>query len=144
MISLSDPAPGNNATEGQALRDGATIRRGAHTGQAGWPWGDLEDASARYADADERELETRVLDHPAAREQAIADKWQAMTDRQTTREEITRLILGGLRITLGEQPHQLRSILSEAAGSRPTIDADVQTAFAEVFRRLEKLEGGRC
>lgn len=113
------------------------------TGQDRWPWADLEDASTRYADADRRELETRVLDHPAAKEQAVADKWQAMTDRQVTREELTRLILGGLRITFEEQPHQLRSILAEATGNRPTVDKDVKTAFAEVFHRLDKLEGGK-
>ena len=136
MNRLTKPDPDINRAETETTRDDtkAVVLR--------WPWFALNDANRRYHEANLRELEASVKQQPEAKQRATADKWEAMTERQTTREEFTRLILGGLRIALEEQPHQLRAILIEASGSAPTGDAHIKGSFAEVFRRLEKLEGG--
>ena len=112
-------------------------------GQEKWPWDVLDEANRRYADASRHELEAGVREEVSERERAAAEKWQAMTDRQTIREELTRLSLGSLRIALQEQPLQLRALLVEAVGPEQNFSGHVKDAFAEVFRRLDQLEGGR-
>ena len=106
-------------------------------GKDRWPWGMLEDANERYADAAQRELEAGVLDQQAAKDQATRDKWDAMADRQTIRDEVTGFELGSLRITIQEQPEQLRALLADALGM--TL-VEISDALTELFKRLVKLE----
>ena len=105
------------------------------------PSDELEEVNERYADAGRRELEASVFDQADRKEQATRDKWSAMSDRQCIREKVTRDFLGGLRIALEEQPHQLRELLKAAAGTAGMPDPDVAAAFGLLFARLEKLEG---
>jgi hypothetical protein len=107
-------------------------------GKDRWPWGKLEEANERYADAAQRELEAAVLDQQAAKDQATLDKRNAMGDRQLIRDELTGFELGSLRITIQEQPEQLRALLAEALGM--TL-VEISDALTELFKRLVKLEG---
>ncbi len=107
-------------------------------GKDRWPWGTLDEANKRYADAAQRELEAGTLDQTAAKDQATRDKWDAMADRQVIRNELTRFFLGGFRIALEEQPEQLQTLLAEVSGIDPVAIGD---AFTAAFKRLVKLEG---
>lgn len=104
-----------------------------------WPWNLLEEANDRFADASQRELEAGTLDQPAAKDQATRDKWDAVADRQKTRDELARFFLGGFRIALEEQPEQLRALLAEVSGIVPV---EITDAVTELFKRVVKLEGG--
>ena len=108
-------------------------------GKDHWPWGKLEDANERYADAAQRELEAGVLDQQAVKDQATRDKRNAMGDRQLIRDELSGFVLGGRRITIQEQPEQLRALLAEVGGSG---SVEVGDALTELFNRVVKLEGG--
>jgi hypothetical protein len=104
----------------------------------------MEAAAERYDAARTREWAARVNNRPAEVEASIADSFDAMADRQKLRDQLTDLIIGGIRIALAERPEQLSAILADVpalAALRADLEeiaaavADLETTSREGVRR---------
>lgn len=108
----------------------------------GWPWNEMDEANRRHEEAKRREWEARVNNRPDDVEEAASEQSEALADRQTLRDRLTDLVIGGLRIALEERPEQVSAQLA----SVPVVAELVKdvAAIADAVATLEaKAAGGR-
>jgi hypothetical protein len=86
----------------------------AHPLQLGWPWAQMADATLRFDAAKRRERAADNAGDVNARERAILDQFEAQADRQKLRDELSDLVLGGLRIALEDNPAAVQQLLCGA------------------------------
>ncbi|MBP3959527.1 hypothetical protein J8F10_30145 [Gemmata sp. G18] len=79
----------------------------------GWPWDEMELANQRFEDAKRREWKARIGEQRSELDEAISELNEAMAERQKLRDQLTDLVIGGLRIALEEQPEFLAAKLAE-------------------------------
>jgi DNA repair exonuclease SbcCD ATPase subunit len=111
-------------------------------GNCYWPWDFIEVANKRHDNAKRRELAARINGQLKELEQAIADQFDSLGDRQKLRDQLADLIIGGLRVAFEERPEQLAAVLGVVPILEPRRDdvEELQDAVATLEGRVSQLE----
>jgi hypothetical protein len=106
----------------------------------GWPFAQMGAAALAHDDAKKREWAARVAGDVSAREEAIFDQSEALAARQKARDDLTAIVIGGLRIAGDDQPVALAEQINRVIEQSPIV-RQMRTDIEALADAVAELQG---